>query len=83
MERYVDHVVIEHGTIPIDDLYQELRKFSLNDGVTDYKSLIENQHQPFEKSKNSEFQLYAIGDAVSSRNIHAAIFDARRLCQNL
>ena len=83
MERYVDHVVIEHGTIPVDDLYQELRKFSLNDGVTDYKSLIENQHQPFEKSKNSEFQLFAIGDAVSSRNIHAAIFDARRLCQNL
>jgi N-methyl-L-proline demethylase len=29
------------------------------------------------------YLLYRIGDAVSSRNIHAAIYDALRLCKNL
>ena len=27
------------------------------------------------------FQLFRIGDAVASRNIHAAVYDAQRLCQ--
>jgi hypothetical protein len=27
------------------------------------------------------FQVFRIGDAVASRNIHAAIYDAQRLCQ--
>jgi hypothetical protein len=26
------------------------------------------------------FQLFRIGDAVASRNIHAAVYDALRLC---
>ena len=29
------------------------------------------------------FQLFRIGDAVSSRNVHAAILDAFRLCRVL
>ena len=29
------------------------------------------------------YLLYRIGDAVSSRNIHAAIYDALRLCKSL
>jgi len=29
------------------------------------------------------FQLFRIGDAVSSRNIHAAVLDAFRLCRAL
>jgi hypothetical protein len=29
------------------------------------------------------FQLFRIGDAVASRNIHAAIYDALRLCKDL
>ena len=35
------------------------------------------------KDKNNKFNLYRIGDAVSSRNIHAAIYDALRLVINL
>jgi len=83
IEKYVDHVVIEHGTLPLDDLYQKLRIFSINNGVTDIDALIKNQCQPVQQNDTLKFQLYAIGDAVASRNIHAAIFDARRLCQNL
>jgi len=29
------------------------------------------------------FRLYRIGDAVSSRNVHAAIYDALRLCKDV
>lgn len=83
IEKYVDHVVVEHGTLPLDDLYQELRIFSINNGVTDINALIKNQRQPFKQNDTLTFKLYAIGDAVASRNIHAAILDARRLCQNL
>jgi N-methyl-L-proline demethylase len=32
------------------------------------------------RNADSNFQLFDVGDAVSSRNIHAAIFDASRLC---
>ena len=82
-EKLVDHIVIEHGTIPMDELYQELCSKSLNDGVTDIPSIIDNQRQPYKESKIASFNLYRVGDAVASRNIHAAIFDSRRLCQNL
>ena len=29
------------------------------------------------------YLLYRVGDAASSRNVHAAIFDALRLCKDL
>ena len=82
-EKLVDHIVIEHGTVPVDELYQELCSKSINDGVTDIPSIIDNQRQPYKESKIASFNLYRVGDAVASRNIHAAIFDSRRLCQNL
>jgi hypothetical protein len=82
-EKLVDHIVIEHGTVPVDELYQELCSKSINDGVTDITSMIDNQKQPYTNSKIESFNLYRVGDAVASRNIHAAIFDSRRLCQNL
>jgi 2,4-dienoyl-CoA reductase-like NADH-dependent reductase (Old Yellow Enzyme family) len=79
LERLVDHLVIEHGTVPNDALYQELRDASANDGVTDYEALLEGKRQP----DRGGLALYRVGDAIASRNIHAAILDARRLCQNL
>ncbi len=79
IERLVDHVVVEHGTIPNDSLYQELRSRSSNDGVTDYESLLAGKPQPSAEG----LELYRVGDAVASRNIHAAILDSRRLCQSL
>ena len=35
------------------------------------------------KTIHNKFNLFRIGDAVSSRNIHAAIYDALRLVINL
>ncbi len=31
---------------------------------------------------DGRFQLFRVGDAVASRNIHAAIYDSLRLCKD-
>lgn len=76
--RTVDHLLIEHGTLPNDELYHALKDSSANKGITDVEALIAETPQP----TSTGFQLYRIGDAVASRNIHAALYDARRLCQH-
>ena len=60
-ERSLDtaQVVVEHGTLPLDELFTELRNPA--DG----------------------FVLHRIGDAVASRDLHASILDAYRLCLTL
>ncbi|MBE9475844.1 MAG: NADH:flavin oxidoreductase [Proteobacteria bacterium] len=78
--RVVDHLVVEHGTLPLDALYTALRAGSANNGVIDYDRLRTNQPQI---DSAQGYDLYSIGDAVSCRNIHAAIYDALRLCKDL
>ncbi len=80
--RLVDQVVVEHGTLPMDDLYFELKEKSINRGAVDYRALINGQPQNLVANSAGKFRLYRIGDAVSSRNIHAAIYDALRLCKD-
>jgi NADPH-dependent 2,4-dienoyl-CoA reductase/sulfur reductase-like enzyme len=74
-----EQVVVEHGTVPADELYQALRARSVNDGVTDLDALLAARAQPHDTEAGG-FALYRIGDAQSSRNLAAAIFDALRLC---
>ena len=81
-QRQADQVVVEHGTLPADDLYRQLRNRSCNDGVTSIEPLLAGKPQPSSQSGDG-FELYAIGDAVSSRNIHTAVLDAYRLCMTL
>ncbi len=81
LECVADHIVVEHGTVPNDELYQTLRSQSANDGVTDYDALLSGVAQS--APADDGFLLFRVGDAVASRNIHASIFDSRRLCQNL
>ncbi|MFC9555755.1 FAD-dependent oxidoreductase, partial [Rhodococcus sp. NPDC056960] len=78
--RTVDQVVVEHGTIPVDDVYFDLKDASRNHGAVDQDALLRLQPQTLVHNADSTFQLFRIGDAVSSRNIHAAILDANRLC---
>lgn len=75
----VDQVIIEQGTVPMTELYDGLRAASSNDGVTDLHALAAARPQP--RGNRPGFELHRIGDAVSSRNIHAALLDAVRLCQ--
>ena len=76
-----DQVVVEHGTLPADDLFRGLRERSSNRGIVDQRALMEGRPQP--GADAGGFRLFRIGDAVSSRNIHAAVLDAYRLCRVL
>jgi hypothetical protein len=82
-ERLVDQVVIEHGTLPQEDLYFALKQGSLNRGAVDYGALITGRAQGLRGNEKGEYQLFRIGDAISSRDVHAAIYDAIRLCKDL
>ena len=73
-----DQIIVEHGTLPLDKIYHDLRGHAANNGVTDLDTLIAIQPQP--PGKRPGFDLHRIGDAVASRNIAAAIYDALRLC---
>lgn len=82
-ERHVDQVVINHGTIPLDDLYFELKPQSSNLGVLDHDDFIDGKPQASAGNPQGAFQLFRIGDAIASRNTHAAIYDALRLVKDL
>jgi len=80
--RFVDQVVVEHGTLPLDELYFDLKEASSNRGEMDYPALIAGRAQAIIVNPQASFRLFRIGDAVASRNIHAAIYDALRLCKD-
>ena len=78
--REVEQVVVEHGTVPLADLYFALQAGSLNGGEVDYDAFIALQPQTLVRNPEGRYRLYRVGDAVSSRNIHAAVYDSLRLC---
>ena len=78
-----DQIFLNYGVKPLDELYFNLVSFSKNEGEVNYTKFIKGEIQNIIKNKNNKFNLYRIGDAVSSRNIHAAIYDALRLVINL
>ncbi|NQV47279.1 MAG: N-methylproline demethylase, partial [Rhodospirillaceae bacterium] len=82
-ERPIEQVVVECGTEPLDGLYFDLKDASINRGAVDYDALIAGRAQGINRNGDGQYRLYRIGDAVSSRNIHAAIYDALRLCKDI
>jgi len=83
IERSFDQVVINHGTIPMDELYFELKPHSSNLGAVDNEALVAGRPQSMTSNPEGTFQLFRIGDAVSARNTHAAIYDALRLLKDI
>ena len=81
--RESPQIVVEHGTLPNDELYFALKENSINQGVVDYDALVENRPQSVRSNPLGEFQLFRVGDAVASRNIHAAIYDSIRICKDI
>lgn len=77
-ERLVDQVVAEHGTAPLDELYFALKPLSSNQGAVDYEALVSGGDILPSSNADGSFALFRIGDAVASRNIHAAIYDGIR-----
>lgn len=82
-EREFDQIVVNHGTVPMDDLYFELKPQSKNLGAVNQEALIFGRPQPLDANPDGTFALYRIGDAVSARNTHAAIYDALRLMKDI
>jgi 2,4-dienoyl-CoA reductase-like NADH-dependent reductase (Old Yellow Enzyme family)/thioredoxin reductase len=81
--RRVDQVVVNHGTVPAEDLYFALKPLSRNLGAVNYPDLLRGVGQSFVGNDRGAFQLFRIGDAVAARNTHAAIYDALRLVKDL
>lgn len=79
----VDDVLWEDGSRPHEELFEALKPKSKNLGQLDQLSMISGT-SPF-KAINSDGQywLARVGDAVASRNIHAALYDALRICKDL
>ncbi|RWM49482.1 NADH:flavin oxidoreductase [Mesorhizobium sp.] len=80
-EWTTDQVVLEAGTDPVTELYDELRNASVNDGVTDVDAMARWEAQPV--GDRPGFSLHRLGDAVTSRTIHAALLEAYRLTVHL
>lgn len=78
-----DQIVVNYGTLPLDDLYFDLRPLSVNGGAVDQEALIDGRPQTIRRNPDGTFQLFRIGDAVSARNTHAAIYDALRLVKDI
>lgn len=77
-DRY-DQIVVNAGITPLNDLYVALKPQSSNLGAVDYDALIAGGAQTLGPNPDGRFKLFRIGDAVSARNTHAAIYDALRL----
>ena len=72
-------MVVERGTYPIDEVFIELKDNSVNRGVTDIDALLKVEPQPGCITAKDDYLLYRVGDAVSSRSLHAALLDAYRI----
>ncbi|AXI57093.1 N-methylproline demethylase [Sulfitobacter sp. JL08] len=81
--RDYDQIVVNYGTMPLDELYFDLKPFSTNKGAVDHDALIAGEAQKTMRNPDGAFQLFRIGDAVSARNTHAAIYDALRLVKDI
>ncbi len=83
IEKEADQIVVEHGSTPVDELYFELKGGSTNLGEIDHEALLANRPQTIVRNHEGRYRLFRIGDAVSSRNIHAAVYDAIRLMKEV
>ncbi len=81
--RIVDHVVVEHGAAPMDAIYHELKDYSRNAGQLDQAAVIAGTSPFVDSGTDGDFYLARIGDAVAGRNIHAALYDALRVCKDI
>lgn len=81
--REVDMVVVETGTTPTVEVFNALRPQSRNDGRLPIDAFAEARHEPIIVNPDGLFDLFLIGDAVTSRDAPSAFLDATRLCVNL
>jgi len=76
-EITTDQVVLETGTEPLAEVFDELRDAAANKGITDVDAMANWLPQP--QTGPQGYKLHCLGDAVTSRSIHAALLEAYRL----
>jgi len=77
-----DRLVIERGMQPVCEVYDELKPASVNDGELHLERFAAGAPQDWPSTGDARrFELYRIGDANTSRDLHASIFEALRLCR--
>jgi NADPH-dependent 2,4-dienoyl-CoA reductase/sulfur reductase-like enzyme len=81
-ERLVDQIIVENGVRPDEALYYALKPDSRNRGQVDVHALFNDRPQPSLSEAGDGYLLFRIGDCVSQRNAHAAIYDALRICKD-
>ena len=81
--RIVTAIVAETGTTANSDVYDELVSLSSNGGEVEIEALIKGGPQTSIRNSDGKFQVFRIGDAISSRGIHSAILDAARVCRGI
>ncbi len=76
---HVDAVVLEQGVVADNELFDTLAANARNGGILDLDALAEGRRQPDATTAPGNYDLYRIGDALMSRDVHAAMYEARRL----
>lgn len=76
-EIITDQVVLDTGTDSLADVFFELREGAANKGITDVDAMADWSAQP--QARTQGYTLHRLGDAVTSRSIHAALLEAYRL----
>ena len=83
VEKDADMIVVEHGSVPVDDLYFELKA----DSRQPRRGRLRCAHHraPADHAQQSRRRLPPVPDRRrgASRNIHAAIYDAIRLMKDI
>ena len=82
-EIEIDQVIGDVGTLPNDDLYYALKPGSRNLGEVDLSAMARFEPPAVLNNPDAAFDLFRLGDAWTSRNIHAAMLDAMRICKDL
>ncbi len=82
-QQSFDQIVVNHGTIPLDELYFELKPSSSNLGEMSHDQLLSGEPQSVIRNPDGKFQLFRIGDAVAARNTHAAVYDGLRIAKDI
>ena len=80
-EITTDQVVLETGTDPLAEVFFDLRDGAVNKGISDVDAMASWSAQP--QTATQGYTLHRIGDAVTSRSIHAALLEAYRLAVHL
>lgn len=79
--HHANQIVVDNGTVPVDDIFSALRDQSSNFGETHFD--VRSRDDIAHATTKDGFEIHRIGDAIASRDIYSAIQDAFRLCSKL